>query len=312
MSEVSFGIDFECIPEVSTDPNFGRLREIAERCEELGYHSLWMMDHLIWGKDPIFECWTTLSALASATKKIRLGSIVLCNSYRQPSLVAKMGATLDVISGGRLEFGIGAGWKEDEYLAYGFPFPRASVRIEQLKEAVTIIKKMWTEKRPSFQGKYYQIREAVCEPKPIQKPHPPVFIGGEGERLTLKVVAELADWCNISGSPEHYKHKLKVLEKHCYKVGRDPQEISKSWIGCIVIAKESGELKEKLLKALPKNQALEDFLKKNIVGTPVECVVKIQEYIDLGVTYFVVDVTSCINLRDDIQIFAKEVMSHFT
>jgi len=126
-----------------------------------------------------------------------------------------------MISNGRLEFGIGAGWKENEYLAYGFPFPKPAVRIAQLREAVTIIRKMWTEEKPSFKGKYYEIKEALCDPKPVQKPHPPIWIGGEGEKLTLRVVAELADGCNWYGTPEEFAHKLNVLKKHCAKVGRN-------------------------------------------------------------------------------------------
>ena len=152
---------------------FERVRNVVLECERLGYDSIWLDDHLMYGKTPILECWTTLSALASLTAKIRLGTMVLCNSYRNPALLAKMAATLDVISNGRLELGIGAGVQKDEHEAYGIPFPKPSERIERMKEAVEIIKKLWTEENANYQGKYYTVNEAVCLPKPLQKPHPP-------------------------------------------------------------------------------------------------------------------------------------------
>ena len=173
MEKVQFGILID-------PPNFKYVKEVALQSEKLGFDSIWIYDHFFWegSRDTeteqvsdLLECTTTMSALAALTSRIRIGSLMLGNSYRNPSLTAKIGATLDVISNGRLEFGIGAGWKENEYIAYGYPFPSPAVRIAQLKEAVTIIKKMWTEEKPSYKGKYYEIKEALCDPKPVQKPH---------------------------------------------------------------------------------------------------------------------------------------------
>jgi F420-dependent oxidoreductase-like protein len=271
-------------------PPFNRVRDVVLECERLGYDSVWLDDHLMFEKRPILECWTTLSALATITSKIRLGTMVLCNSFRNPALLAKMAATLDVISNGRLEFGIGAGVQRNEHASYGIPFPKPRARIDRLKEAVEIIKKMWTEETASYRGKIYKINEAVCEPKPVQKPHPPITIGGSGEKLTLKVAAQHADRYDWGYMPslEMYKHKLGVLESHCEAAGRDFCEIEKScWLGGqMFVVPDQERVDEKVLQLKPKNVALEDFKKLNLVATPEECRRKIRQYTSLGVTYF--------------------------
>jgi alkanesulfonate monooxygenase SsuD/methylene tetrahydromethanopterin reductase-like flavin-dependent oxidoreductase (luciferase family) len=244
----------------------------------------------MFGTRPILECWTTLSALSSLTAKIRLGTMVLCTSFRNPALLAKMAATLDAISGGRLEFGIGAGVQRDEHTAYGMSFPKPSVRIDRMKEAVEIILKLWTEEKASYEGKYYRISEAVCEPKPVQKPHPPITIGGSGEKLTMRVTARYADRFDWGYLPSFdlYKRKLHVLERHCRAVGRDFQEIEKScWLGGqIFITSNRKELDEKISQRKPKSVPLKEFEKVNLVGTPDEYMQRIQRYAGLGVTYF--------------------------
>ena len=241
-------------------------------------------------KRSILECWTTLAALSAVTSKIRLGTMVLCNSFRNPALLAKMAATLDVISNGRLEFGIGAGVQRNEHVAYGIPFPEPRARINRLKEAVEITKKLWTEETVSYKGKFYRITDAVCEPKPLQKPHPPITIGGSGEKLTLKVAAQHADGYDWGYVPslELYKHKLSVLESHCEAVGRDFGEIEKScWLaGQMFIVPSQEDADEKVLQLKPQNVALDEFKKLNLVATPEECKRKIQQYTALGVTYF--------------------------
>ena len=175
---------------------FESIRSLAAAGEELQYDSIWLGDHFFYSEQPFLECWTTLSALSCATKKIKLGTQVLCNSYRHPPLVAKMAATLDVISGGRLILGLGAGWHKREYEAYGIPFRRDGIRVSRLEEAVKVIKKMWTQPATTFKGKHYVVKDARCEPKPIQKPHPPIWIGGNGNRI-LRIAARTRSW-NIS------------------------------------------------------------------------------------------------------------------
>jgi F420-dependent oxidoreductase-like protein len=289
---------------------FPRIRDVVLECERLGYHSVWLDDHLMFGEKPILECWTTLAALSAVTTHIRLGTMVTCNSFRNPALLAKIAATLDVVSGGRLEFGIGAGVQEAEHRAYGFPFPTATARIERMKETLEIIKALWTEEKASYTGKHYHIKEAVCEPKPLQKPHPPITIGGSGEKLTLKITAQHADrydWGYVP-SLKLYRHKLKVLESHCRVVGRDFQEIEKScWPGGqVVIARNSEELSGKIVREKPQSIALSDFERISLIGTPDECVKKLQPYVALGVAHFMLFFGDLPNLSS-LRLFAETV-----
>jgi F420-dependent oxidoreductase-like protein len=315
MSKIKFGVylpfyAFKAEERRLSSP-FNRVRDIVLECERLGYHSVWLDDHLMFGNGPILECWTTLSALSSITARIRLGTMVLCTSFRNPSLLAKMAATLDVISGGRLEFGIGAGAQRDEHVAFGMPFPKSSVRIGRMQEAVEIIKKMWTEEKVSYAGEYYRINEAVCEPKPLQKPHPPITIGGGGEKLTLKVTARYADRCDWGYLPsfELYKHKLEVLERHCNAMGRDFQEIEKScWLGGqIFITSSQKEIGEKVLQRKPKNVSRKDLKKRDLIGTPEDCIQKIQQYVNVGVTYFMLFFGDLPNVNG-LRLFAETVV----
>lgn len=311
LDKPKFAIDF------NYHLDYQKLERSVLEAEESGYHSVWFIDHLIWKGDrhpyskagSILECCTVLSALAAVTKRIRIGSLVLCNSYRNPALVAKIGATLDVISEGRLEFGIGAGWHEEECLAYGYPFPTALTRIMQLKEGVSIIKKMWTMDKASFCGEYYQIRDAICEPKPIQKPHPPIWIGGGGEKLTLRVVAEFADGHNINSvSPEVYRKKVQVLKEHCMRVGRDFDSIKKSWKGTVIIDKDPKRLKNKFEARKPKKGSIEGWKSRMLIGTPEECVERLQEYVDLGVELFILSFQGYI---EDRKLFENTVIPEF-
>src|ERR671923_1052880 len=198
------------------------LKNLVIRAENTGFDSFWVMDHFhqipFIGKpeEPMLEGWTTISVLAGITTKIKLGTLVTGVIYRYPSVLAKVAATLDVLSKGRLFMGIGAGWNEQESLAYGISFPSNQERMLRLEEAIQVIRKMWTEEPyASFNGKYYQIHNAYCNPKPIQKPSPPILVGGSGERKTLKIVAKYADACNLFGSAETIKRKLNVLKEHC-------------------------------------------------------------------------------------------------
>jgi F420-dependent oxidoreductase-like protein len=178
---------------------------------------------------PCLEGWSVLSAFAALTNRLRLGLMVTGNTYRHPAILANIAATVDVISGGRLDFGIGAGWNETEHSSYGIPLYTPGERIRRLGEACEIIKRMWTETAPSFEGRYYQIKDAYCEPKPVQKPTPPFVIGGSGEKLTLRIVAQYADiWNFVGGDIDYFKQKSATLDEHCAVVGRDPQAIQRS------------------------------------------------------------------------------------
>jgi alkanesulfonate monooxygenase SsuD/methylene tetrahydromethanopterin reductase-like flavin-dependent oxidoreductase (luciferase family) len=288
---------------------YDQLKNIVLECEKLGYDAVWLDDHLMYNNWPILEPWTTLSALSSLTNKIRLGTMVSCNQHRNPALLAKTAATLDVISNGRLEFGIGAGCQEAEHLAYGFGFPKASVRVKGVGEALEVITRLWTQEKATFQGKHYTLKDAVCEPKPLQKPHPPTTVGGSGEKM-LKVTAKYADrfdWGYLS-SIDEYKRKLEILKEQCKVVGRDFGEIERScWPGGqVLIAKDQRELNEMISQRKPKSLPLEEFRKGNLSGTPDECLEQLQGYMDLGVTYFMLyfaDLPSTEGLR----LFAKAV-----
>src|SRR5450432_1043906 len=208
------------------------MTRVAQTADEAGYNSAWLVDHFHTVPQPsqevTFECWTTTAALARDTKRIRIGQMVACNGYRNPALLAKMASTVDVLSHGRLNFGIGAGWHEDEYRDYGYNYPEASDRLGQLREAVQVIRAMWKEEEAVFEGKYYQVRGAISQPKGVQKPHIPLLIGGDGEQITLKLVAQYADACNVGDDHATMKEKFAVLKKHCETVGRDYESIHRT------------------------------------------------------------------------------------
>ena len=316
LGKLSFGV-FLPFYAIQTNAKSGAslfdvIRDMVLKCERLGYDSSHLDDHLMFGKKPILECWTTLSALAAVTTRIRLGTTVLCASFRNPALLAKMAATLDVVSNGRLDLGIGAGVQENEHTAYGMPFPTPSARIERLKEAVIILKKMWTEEKATYTGKYYRMTEAVCEPKPLQKPHPPITIGGSGEKLTLKVQAQYADRIDWGYLPtlELYKHKLQILQDYCKTVGREFQEIQKSaWLGSqLFVAENQKELNKKMAQWKPKDVTVEAFKKSNLAGTPDECLQKIWQYTNLGVTHFMLFFGDLPQM-DGLRIFAEKVIN---
>ena len=293
---------------------FGEIRKTAELCDELGYHSVWFYDHILGMGEldlDIFESWTLMSALSTVTSNVRLGTMVLCNSFRPPALLAKMASTLDVISGGRLEFAMGAGWFEPEYRAYGYDFPDPATRIKQLAESVKIIKALWTEEKPDVDGKYYRIKDAYCNPKPVQKPHPPVIIGGAGEKHLLRVVAEHAnEWNCPANHSLSIDSKLQVLKKHCTAVGRNPDNIKISQQTVCVLAKDEAELAEKLPKAQMRYGFFGDVEKLGIIVTPDQCIRKIEENEKKGITKYTIFFSDIMN-HATLKFFAREVLSAF-
>ena len=292
MKHVDFGVQIE--------PQYGftyeAIRKIADVCESLNFESIWVSDHLFMTTDsvdiPCLECWTTLTSLARDTTKLMLGPMVSSQSYRNPALMAKVAATIDHISNGRLYFGIGAGWKEVEYRAYGYPYPRPVIRIRQLDDTLQIVKKMWTQDKATYKGRYYSIENALCFPKPIQKPHIPIWVGGTGN-LTLRVAAKHADACNFAWTLplDIFKQKLDVLRNHCIKVGRDYQSIRKSAGVMITMAPTKKEVNHKLAEQEKRrNTPYMRYLSRqrpNLVGTPDVVTEGIREYLDLGVDHVI-------------------------
>lgn len=315
MGKLKFGVflPFYAFPAEKPKEHFSQLRNVVLECEKLGYDSVWLDDHLMYRDWPILECWTTLSALAASTSKIRLGTMVSCNLHRNPAVLAKMAASVDVLSGGRLEFGLGAGSQENEHTAYGLDFPKLSVRTQQLSEALEIIRQLWTKEKANYTGKYYSVKDAVCEPKPIQKPYPPITVGGCSPQLLLNATTPFADRFDWGYLPfEAYKRKLEVLEKDCRAVGRGFGEIEKScWPGAeVLIAKNQKELEEKISKQKPAATSIEEFKKTALVGTPEECIEQFGVYTELGVTYFML-YFSDLPSSESLKLFAQTVVSKF-
>ena len=218
--------------------DFEQVIEVAKQCEELGYDSVWAYDHLspFWTRSGrVLECWTVLAAVAARTSRIRIGSLVTNVNVRSPSLLAKMSSTIDNISGGRLIVGLGTGDRlsRDELLSYGYNFASTDERVERLKESILILKAMWTEEEPRFEGKYYRISKAINSPKPRQKPHPPIWIGGKHFKI-LDLVAEMAEgWNYWNVSKEELAHRSNYLSKKCAEIGRNSNHIVKSWSGTV-------------------------------------------------------------------------------
>jgi alkanesulfonate monooxygenase SsuD/methylene tetrahydromethanopterin reductase-like flavin-dependent oxidoreductase (luciferase family) len=296
------------------------IRRIVLECEKLGFDSVWLKDNFTssWlntyfsnkedeepsSEDPILECWTTLSSLAALTKRIRLGAI-LVNIHRLPSITAKMLSTLDIISNGRIEFGLSAGWYENEIKSYGLPFPKASTRVEMLEEGVIIIKRMLTENQASFEGRHYTIKDAKCSPKPIQKPHPPIWIGGGGKK-TLQLVAKYADGWNYGLCKyDEYLSKISILRNCCKTVGRDYEKIVKAWHAIMLLGQDDNEI------IMLKNRM--DKWKKTvaILGTPNDIIREIKRYMVIGgVRYFTIHFPDLPDLRS-LNLFAKSVIPYF-
>ncbi|HEY1931556.1 MAG TPA: LLM class F420-dependent oxidoreductase [Acetobacteraceae bacterium] len=282
----------------------------AQWAEGVGFTWFSVMDHLIQignvgaPDEPFMEGWTVLSALAAMTSRIRLATLATSVAYRNPAHLAKMAATVDVISRGRLTFGFGAGWFAEEYRQYGWEFPdRPAVRIRQMEEAVRLIVSMWTEKRTTFHGKYFHAEDAILEPKPIQKPRPPIMIAGGGEQLTLRAVARLADACNVGGSPDAVRHKYAVLRRHCEEQGRDYATIERTSIISLLLAKDAASLAAKRQRlAVPASYY-------GFAGTVAEVTDLIGRYQDAGVQLFIS--SSFRNDQETFELLAADVMPHF-
>jgi F420-dependent oxidoreductase-like protein len=297
---------------VPTEDQWPTVLGAARRIEAAGFDSLWVWDHFHTVPKPTqestLECWTLMAALAAATERVRLGQMCTCNSYRPPTYLAKVTSTIDVVSGGRLELGIGAGWYEHEYLAYGYEFPKASVRIGQLAEAVKIIKKMWTEDETYFEGQHYRVAGAINRPRPLQDPHPPLWVAGGGEKLTLRIVAEDADYSNFGGTTETFAKKSEILAQHCEAVGRDPTEIVRTMNFSGLVGADDDAVAR---AAAQSGQSPDQFLGSSmtVAGSPQEMVDRLGAYKDLGCGGFLPYFPDAV-WGDSIERFAEEVVPH--
>jgi F420-dependent oxidoreductase-like protein len=290
---------------------FETMSRCAKEAEKRGFDAIWLYDHFHTVPTPqletVFECWTSMAALARDTSTIKLGQMVTCNSYRPPSLLAKMASGVDVMSRGRLILGIGAGWYENEYQAYGYEYPETPDRLRMLRESLQVIKAMWTQDRADFEGRYYHLRGAINEPKPVQKPHPPIWIGGAGEKVTLKLVAQYGDACNFNADVATVRHKLNVLREHCDTVGRDYESILKT-IEFYTILGDKSEVDRVVADTARRTGMEEAFIRSwhPLSGDAEQIAQIIGEYADAGIQYFIVNLPNAFE-GGVISRFAEEV-----
>jgi len=279
-----------------------------QRAERDGFDSFWVMDHFYQlpthgsEEEPFLDAWTVLPALAAVTSRIRLGAMVSPVGYRNPALLARMAASLDHISNGRLNFGFGAGGFKPEYQAYGFEFiEKGSVRLEQMKEALQLILGLWAQPRFTFHGKYFHVEDAILEPKPMQKPHPPILIGGVGPKVTLRLIAEMGDACNLWGPPAEFVKQHETLKRHCEDIGRDESTIEKTTYDLIVCASTEDALKIKIERLLSKG--VEPWMA--LVGTPSQLIDVVGEYQRVGADHLCLDFAG--NDPESYALFVDEV-----
>ncbi len=285
------------------------LLDRAEMAERLGYHSFWLVDHFWTLGLPdvdLLEAMAMMSAIAARTERVRIGTLVLCNSFRNPALLAKSLTTIDHISNGRLEVGLGAGWMEQEYRANGYEFPSVGTRLRQLEEGLQILKAMFTENRATFKGRYYTVTDAPNNPKPVQKPHPPIMIGGAGEKVMLRLVAKYADRWNCPAGYRDFKKTLGVLHEHCRAVARDPKEItvSEQLMVCIGANKAEADQKWEMAKGR------KPFSFTAVKGTPDEVIKQLRERVAWGITMFTI-MFADMAPPQTVELFAREVMPAF-
>ena len=278
---VEFGLALPFGPQPGHDADF--FRPFDDSLPLLGprFRSVWMTDHFFWNEAPTYEAWTVLAYAAARYPDHQFGPMVLGQSYRNPALTAKMAATLHALSGGRFMMGIGAGWKEDEYHGYGYDFPRAGIRLEQLEDTLEIMTRLWQQPGPiTYHGTHYRVENAWCEPRP--NPTIPIVVGGGGYK-TMRLAARFADMWNVSDMPRIvYTERLKTLRQHCDDVGRDWNSLRKSWFGRVVVGRTEAEA-----EARGGNQ----WTRANaFVGTPDQVAEEMAAFVDMGCDYFMVEI----------------------
>ncbi len=292
------------------------MTDVARTSDAGQWDSVWVYDHFHTVPRPTmettFECWTVSAMLARDTQRVRIGQMVGCNGYRNPALYAKIASTVDVASHGRLNAGIGAGWYQHEWRAYGYGFPEVPERMRMFREAVQIIHRMWTEDRPVFSGKHYTIDGPINEPKSaVPGRKIPLWIGGGGEKVTLKLVTQYGDACNVGRDPEVCRHKLDVLKSHCEAEGRNYDEIIKSAKADIFLLRD-GEDPEQATAHIRGRASFGDFARGKVVGTPEEVRAHVQALVDAGIDYVIVYMPGLAHDREPIERFASDVIPAFS
>ncbi len=278
--------------DIKPEQQWDTIIEASARIEKLNYASVWVYDHFHTvpspTQDPTFECWSLMAALSQVTENVRIGQMCTCNSYRNPAYLTKVASTIDSMSGGRLEFAIGAGWYDQEYKAYGYDYPSAGVRLKMLEEALQIYIAMTTQDKASFEGDYYKIKDAINQPKPLQKPYPPLWVCGGGEKVTLKLLAKYGDYGNWDVDVEGFVHKSKILKTHCEEQNRNYSDIKKTLHTNVIIGNNEKDLDAKINKivdvtGIPK----EMYIDKPLVGVKEKVFDTIEEFSSVECEYLI-------------------------
>ena len=305
---VHFGI---VVPQFNA--SWSQAREVAQAADESGFDSVWVVDHLVSvlnEAETVLESWTEITAIGAITRRVRVGQMVLCVSFRHPPLLAKMAATLDHVTGGRLILGLGAGWHPGEYAQYGYPFPPIGTRLRQLDETCHILRRLWTEQRTTFEGRHFQVRDAVCDPKPVQA-RLPLMIGGGGEKVMLRLVAQHADiWNNLGAYHGEAAHKCAVLREHCRVAGRDPATILTTQQTLAAVALDRTDAARRGAKVVAELGFLDATPALALIGTPDEIRSRVEKNRAFGINGFVMS----FGRRTDpehVRLFAREVISAY-
>jgi F420-dependent oxidoreductase-like protein len=306
-----FGVN---LPQINR--TWDETRDAALEFERLGYDSLWLNDHL-YGvprpEIPILECWTALTAVGAITRRVQLGTLVSPPAFRNPALLAKVAATLDQITKGRVILGLGTGWFQREFEGYGFEFLPPQRRVEQLAEAAELTLRVWTEPEATYAGKHFRSDRLILAPRPYQEPHPPLLIGGAGEKAVLRIAARYADiWNNPAAQQTQLPHKIEVLRRHCEQVGRDPAAVRISQQCLVVLAPDeaqAGPMLERATKLFGGH--LGDVNGPLVIaGSPDRVAERIQQHIDLGCDFFMIEFFGR-DTREPARLFAETVMPRF-
>lgn len=302
--------DLTGVPE---DQQWDRIQDAAMANEASGWDSLWVYDHFhthpVVAHESVFDSWTLMAAVAAVTKRVRIGQMCTCVAYRPPSLLAKMAVSVDAISHGRLDVGIGAGWSDREFAAYGYEYRSDKVRLDMLEEAAQVLKTMWTQDEAHFDGEHYRVAGAITRPRPQQQPHPPLWIAGGGEKRTLRIVAQFGDMANFGKSVEQFVHKSAVLADHCEAVGRNFDEIGRTVHLMSVVGRDRAEVDAKLeIAARRRDCTAEEFAAEHLVGTVDEVSAVVGRYADAGCAELILYFYD-MGAHDSQELFASEVMA---
>jgi F420-dependent oxidoreductase-like protein len=308
---------------IDIDQHWPTMLGVARDIERLGFDSLWVYDHFHTFPEPTqevtYEAWTLMAALAATTDTVRLGQMCTCNTYRQPSYLAKVAASIDVISGGRLEMGIGAGWSEHEHDGYGYPFLPPGGRLGMLREGVEIMRAMWTEDEVTYEGEHYKLEGAICQPKPVQKPHVPFWVAGGGEQVTLKIAAKYGQYSNFGVERDSFVEKSVILKGHCRDEGTDYESIVRSSNFNVLCAPTEREVEERKawlrshMKTYVSDPAAERFaaMYDETSGTPEQIIEWLKDWEKAGMGYAIVNFADVAYDRTGLELFAREVIPAF-